>query len=101
MTWASRRLSKRAAWIPCAAGSSYADRYIMRDGPQEWQLFFYKGFRYVQLTLRDCPGPVEVECANAVFTSYPVQYPRPVRVLRSASESDLGCGPLDVAAVHA
>ena len=59
---------------PLRGGLSYADRYIMRDGPQEWQLFFYKGFRYVQLTLRDCPGPVEVECANAVFTSYPVKY---------------------------
>ena|GEM_PF-222589 len=52
----------------------FADRYIMRDGPQEWELFFWKGFRYLQLTFRNCPKPVEVESASLLFTSYPVQY---------------------------
>lgn len=52
----------------------FADRYIMRDGPQEWELFFWKGFRYLQLTLRNCPKPVEVESVSLLFTSYPVQY---------------------------
>lgn len=53
---------------------SFADRYIMRDGLQEWELFFWKGFRYLQLTLRDCPRPVEVEAVRLSFTSYPVNY---------------------------
>ena len=53
---------------------SFADRYIMRDGPQEWELFFWKGFRYLQLTFRNCPKPVELESARLLFTSYPVKY---------------------------
>jgi len=53
---------------------SFADRYIMRDGPQEWELFFWKGFRYIQLTFRNCSRPVEVEAVRAAFTSYPVNY---------------------------
>jgi hypothetical protein len=53
---------------------SFADRYIMRDGPQEWELFFWKGFRYLQLTFRNCPGPVKLESVSLQFTSYPVRY---------------------------
>jgi len=52
----------------------FADRYIMRDGSQEWELFFWKGFRYLQLTFRNCPKPVEVESVSLLFTSYPVDY---------------------------
>jgi hypothetical protein len=51
-----------------------ADRYIMRDGPQDWELFFWKGFRYLQLTFRNCPKPVELESVSLRFTSYPVKY---------------------------
>jgi alpha-L-rhamnosidase len=53
---------------------SFADRYIMRDGPQEWELFFWKGFRYLQLTFRNCPKPVELNSVTLLFTSYPVKY---------------------------
>ncbi|MFN2529814.1 MAG: family 78 glycoside hydrolase catalytic domain [Pyrinomonadaceae bacterium] len=53
---------------------SFADRYIMRDGPQEWELFFWKGFRYLQLTFRNCSKPVELEAVKLLFTSYPVKY---------------------------
>ena len=53
---------------------SFADRYIMRDGPQDWELFFWKGFRYLQLTFRNCPKPVAVESVSLLFTSYPVKY---------------------------
>jgi hypothetical protein len=55
-------------------GVNYADRYIMRDGPQAWELFFWKGFRYVQLTFRNCAKPVELESVKVLFTSYPVRY---------------------------
>jgi len=53
---------------------NHADRYIMRDGPQDWELFFWKGFRYLQLTFRNCPKPVELESVSLLFTSYPVKY---------------------------
>ena len=53
---------------------SFADRYIMRDGPQEWELFFWKGLRYLQLTFRNCSKPVELESVRLLFTSYPVKY---------------------------
>jgi hypothetical protein len=51
-----------------------ADRYIMKEGPQEFELFFYKGFRYLQATFRNCDRPVEVESISVNFTSYPVEY---------------------------
>jgi hypothetical protein len=53
---------------------SFADRYTMRDGPQEWELFLWKGFRYLQLTFRNCSKPVELESATLLFTSYLVKY---------------------------
>jgi hypothetical protein len=53
---------------------SFADRYIMRDGTQEWELFFWKGLRYLQLTFRNCSRPVELEAVKLLFTSYPVKY---------------------------
>jgi len=53
---------------------SFADRYIMRDGPQDWELFFWRGFRYLQLTFHNCPKPVELESVKLLFTSYPVKY---------------------------
>lgn len=52
----------------------FADRYIMKDGPQEWELFFWKGFRYLQLDFRNCGKPIEVESVSLNFTSYPVEY---------------------------
>jgi hypothetical protein len=55
-------------------GLSFGDRYIMRDGPQEWELFFWKGFRYLQLTFRHLSRPVEIGSVSLLFTSYPVQY---------------------------
>ena len=52
----------------------FADRYIMKDGAQEWELFFWKGFRYLQLDFRNCNKPVEIESVSLNFTSYPVEY---------------------------
>ena len=48
-----------------------ADRLILRQGPFRWQRFFFSGFRYIQLTIRDAAQPVRVNAAGAVFTSYP------------------------------
>jgi alpha-L-rhamnosidase len=52
----------------------FADRYIMKDGPQKWELFFWKGFRYLQLDFRNCSAPVDVEKVSLLYTSYPVEY---------------------------
>jgi len=50
----------------------HCNRYIMKDGPQRWQAFEWVGFRYLQLTVRDCPRPVTLRQAGVNFTSYPV-----------------------------
>jgi alpha-L-rhamnosidase len=48
-----------------------ADRVILRTGAQTWQRFFYDGFRYMQLTIRNATQPVQISAAGATFTSYP------------------------------
>lgn len=53
-------------------GSRYADRYIMRDGPQTWEPFNWKAFRYVLLTFRNCFRPVKLDSVSINFSSYPV-----------------------------
>jgi hypothetical protein len=56
-------------------GSQNADRYVLREGPQEWERFEWAGFRYLQLTVRNPPeaGPLRLRTASVNFTSYPVQ----------------------------
>jgi hypothetical protein len=48
------------------------NRFIMRDGPQRWEAFEWDGFRYLQLTIRNCPRPVKIRKVAVNFTSYPV-----------------------------
>ncbi|MFH1008380.1 MAG: hypothetical protein V1800_12905 [Candidatus Latescibacterota bacterium] len=43
--------SSRTAW---------ADRLILADGPQRWRSFFWRQFRFVQITLRNAQGPVRL-----------------------------------------
>jgi len=50
----------------------HADRYVMRDGPQTYELFDKRGFRYMQITVRDCRGPVELDSVSLNFATYPV-----------------------------
>jgi hypothetical protein len=50
----------------------HCNRYIMKDGPQRWQAFEWVGFRYLQMTVRNCPQPVTIRQAGVNFTSYPV-----------------------------
>ncbi len=52
----------------------YADRYITRNGDQEWELFSWKGFRYMQLTFRQLTRPLRLKSVTVNFTSYPVQF---------------------------
>jgi len=51
----------------------YADRYITREGDQEWELFSWKGFRYMQLTFRKLTRPLRLKAVTLNFTSYPVE----------------------------
>lgn len=48
------------------------NRYLMKDGPQRWEAFEWDGFRYLQLTIRNCPRPVKFRKVAVNFTSYPV-----------------------------
>ena len=58
--------------VPHRGGVKFADRYVMKDGPQTWEYYARKGFRYMQLTFRDCPRPVKGDSVSVNFTSYPV-----------------------------
>ena len=48
------------------------NRYVMKDGPQRWEAFEWDGFRYLQLTVRNCPQPIKLRKVTVNFTSYPV-----------------------------
>ncbi|MGH9353077.1 MAG: family 78 glycoside hydrolase catalytic domain, partial [Terriglobia bacterium] len=48
------------------------NRFLMRDGPQRWEAFEWDGFRYLQLTIRNCPRPIKLRKVTVNFTSYPV-----------------------------
>jgi alpha-L-rhamnosidase len=57
-------------------GTQNADRYVLREGPQEWERFEWAGFRYLQLTIRNASEaghPLRIRTASVNFTSYPVQ----------------------------
>lgn len=59
---------------PHRSGVNYADRYIMKPGEQEWELFERRAFRYMQLDFRDITEPVEVESVSVLFNTYPVEW---------------------------
>ena len=48
------------------------NRVILPAGPFEWEMFEYGGFRYVQVTVRNCGGPLQMKRLAVNFTSYPV-----------------------------
>lgn len=48
------------------------NRFLMRNGPQSWEAFERDGFRYLQLTIRNCPKPIKLRKVAVNFTSYPV-----------------------------
>jgi alpha-L-rhamnosidase len=50
----------------------HCNRYVMTGGPQGWEAFEWDGFRYLQLTVRNCPQPVTLRKVAVNFTSYPV-----------------------------
>ncbi|RKY74549.1 MAG: hypothetical protein DRQ14_01630 [Candidatus Latescibacterota bacterium] len=54
-------------------GKHYADRYVCREGVQEWETFGRRAFRYVQLTFRRATGPVRLGEVGVNLTGYPVR----------------------------
>jgi alpha-L-rhamnosidase len=51
----------------------HCNRYITKDGRQQWQAFEWDGFRYLQLTIRNCPWRIALHQVGLNFTSYPVK----------------------------
>lgn len=50
----------------------YAHRVVLSEEPLTWEMFDWGGFRYLQVTFRNCPQPLRVKAINVNFTSYPV-----------------------------
>lgn len=51
-----------------------ADRIIMRRGPQSWEAFDKRAFRYLEMDFRNCPGAVKIEEVGVRFSTYPVKW---------------------------
>jgi len=49
-----------------------AHRYILREGDQRFEQFEWAGFRYLQMTFRNCDRPLHVKSVYLNFTTYPV-----------------------------
>jgi len=45
--------------------TAWADRLILADGPQRWRSFFWRQFRFAQITLRNARGPVRLRRLEA------------------------------------
>jgi alpha-L-rhamnosidase len=59
---------------PDRDGVHYADRYICRPGNQTFQTFDKRGFRYLQLDVRNAPAGLEIDGVGLVFSTFPVEY---------------------------
>ena len=71
----------------------HCNRYVMTGGPQEWEAFEWDGFRYLQLTVRNCPQPVTLRKAAVNFTSYPVGQRGTFESSDTTCKQDLGNVP--------
>ena len=58
---------------PTRGGVLYADRLVMRPGAHTWELFDKRAFRYLQLSFRGLPGPVQVDSVTVDLVTYPVR----------------------------
>ncbi|MCA9925104.1 MAG: family 78 glycoside hydrolase catalytic domain [Anaerolineales bacterium] len=47
-------------------------RLILRDGRQQWEAFEMSGFRYLQVTVRQCERPLQIHTVALNFSTYPV-----------------------------
>lgn len=51
----------------------FADRYVMKEGRQEFQSFTWKAFRYIKLQFRNCFTKVGIHSVKALQTEYPYE----------------------------
>lgn len=63
-----------ARLYPDRDGVHYADRYLCRPGDQEFQTFDKRGFRYLQLDVRNAPAGIEIDGVGLIFSTFPVEY---------------------------
>ena len=49
-----------------------AHRYILADGRQRWEQFERAGFRFVQITFRNCVIPLRIHSLSVLSSNYPV-----------------------------
>lgn len=68
---------------PARDGVLYADRYLCRPGTQEFQTFDKRGFRYLQVDVRDAPEGIELDGVGLLFSTYPV---KPAGAFRCSDE---------------
>ncbi len=50
-----------------------AHRLILREGQQTWEAFELSGFRYLQVTVRQCERPLHIHAIRFNFSAYPVE----------------------------
>lgn len=63
-----------ARLYPDRDGVHYADRYICRPGEQWFETFDKRGFRYMQVDVRNAPAGLRLGSAGIRFSTYPVEY---------------------------
>ena len=51
----------------------FADRYIMKDGEQEFESFWWKSFRYLKVRFHACVEPVAVHAVEGAVSTYPYE----------------------------
>jgi hypothetical protein len=51
---------------------THAHRVTLSEEPLQWEVFDYAGFRYLQMTVRNCSAPLRLSRVWSHFTSYPV-----------------------------
>jgi len=70
LTYGQELIGGRIA--PISSLGRFGDRCILRGGRQVWELFEYKNFRYLQLTVRNATDPVTIHCVSANTYRYPM-----------------------------
>lgn len=54
-----------------AEGMNNTCRYIMREGPQQYQTSVRRGFQYSYLTIRNLTAPLRIRLVEVLFNTYP------------------------------
>jgi alpha-L-rhamnosidase len=70
LTYGQELIGGRIA--PISGLGRFGDRCILRGGRQVWELFEYKNFRYLQMTVRNAPEPVKIHSVSANTYRYPM-----------------------------